>query len=123
MAPITWTNVTDHASELSVVSAAAQTDILAVANTTFNPAEFVDETSVKLKLARIYYAAHFGTLEKEKSGGAAAGTVIAESAGGLSRNYASAASIVSSSGFDQTPYGRLLIVLIRSLPSRAPRTI
>lgn len=126
MADITWINVVDHAKKLAdpAVDTDAQADILADANATFKVTEFPGgESGAKLKLARIYYAAHFGTTIQEGGGGAAAGTVVAETAGGLSRSYASAASIASSSGFDQTPYGRLLLTLIRSLPSRAAATL
>lgn len=104
MADIDWTNVTNFAPELSTVSAGAQADILALVNTAFAVAEFDGEDGPVTKLARIYYAAHLGTLV---GSGAAGGLVASESAGGLSRSYVAGGS-TTSGDLAMTAYGRLL---------------
>lgn len=121
MADITWTNVTDHVATLSTVGAAAQADILAVVNATFDTEVFDGETGPTTKLARIYLAAHMATLETQGgSGGGVVGPVVSESAGRLSRSYSVTAAMNGADGdLELTRYGRLLRQLIRATPARA----
>ena len=118
MAAITWQQVVDFASEAADVPAAAQTAILAHVNTTLDVTLFADgESDPQLTLTRIYLAAHFaaGAVPGTGSGGPA-GTVTSESAGGLSRSYGSAgagSSVLSSSLWGSTEYGRKAAALIR----------
>ena len=115
MAAITWADViATPAPELSTVPVAAQDSILAYVNGLFALDLWGGEGSVELDRARRYMAAHFGTFELPGSGGGgAAGPVISESAGGLSRAYAN----LFSSGGDQllgtTTYGRMYQLLVR----------
>lgn len=116
MAPITWADVTAIAPEVTSVSLAAQADILAYVNTEFNAAEWGGEDSIRLRLGRIYLAAHFGVTTTQGGGGA--GPVVSESAGGLSRSYAQA----STSGA-RTGYQDMFLELLRRLPARCPIVI
>jgi hypothetical protein len=109
MASITWTDVTNHAAELASVSAGAQTDILAHVNTALNVTLFGDETSARLKLARIYLAAHLGTMANL---GGVSGPVSSESAGGLAMSYAVA---MTRSNLGITSYGRAYLATLPSV--------
>lgn len=122
MAAITWAAVEDLAPELSTVNADAQTEILNFVNDAFDPAALGGEASYRLRMARIYYAAHFGTVTAQGSSGAA-GPVIGESAGGLSRQYASFSPAGSDPLLDSTPYGKQLRLIIRNSPARGPLVI
>lgn len=118
MASITWDNVTAFAPELSTVDAAAQTDILAHANAAFYVDAFDGEDGPALKLVRIFYAAHLGTMTGT---GAAGGVVTSESAGGLSRSYA----VGAGAGFDDlnlTAYGKTVRGMMRRYAG-GPRVI
>lgn len=115
MASITWTDVTDHVAAMSSVGTNARTNILAHVNTCLVVDEFGGESAAKLKLARIYLAAHFGEVELSRGAG---GTVISESAGGLSRTYAAPFQATSELGL--TAWGRQFLALVRTSPSRAP---
>lgn len=59
-----WTDVVSLAPELTKVSNAGQGTILAYVNTALDVCQFgkLGEDSPKLKLARIYLAAHLGSL-------------------------------------------------------------
>ena len=124
MASIVWDDVADWDSTLaSGVSTDAQTIILANANSVFNVTEFIDgETDSKLKLCRVLYAAHLGTLSKRASAGSGiAGVVASQSAGGLSRSYTT--PDIARSEYGTTSHGQLLLTLLRSSPARAPRVV
>lgn len=116
MAVITWAMVVNHASELSAIGVDAQNDILAHVNTTLKPSVFGGEESGKLKLARIYLAAHFGTIEKAR--GSVVGPVVSSSAGGLSRSFAVVQG--SSNDYDSTPYGKQYAALLKTTLARLP---
>lgn len=121
MADITWTHVEDHAPELSGVSSAAQTDILAHVNVTLVVADFGGEDAAKLKLARVYLAAHFGTFALPDVVGTA-GSVTSEKAGDLSREYGTEtlALAFASSEYGSTVHGQMFLALVRTTPARAP---
>ena len=121
MAVITWVDVTNHAAELSAVVVAAQTDVLAHVNTALAVAVFGGEAAAKTKLARIYLAAHLGTLSLPSSSGAASGAVIEEKVGDISRKYADASSgTTAGSGLDATVYGLQFKALARTTVARFP---
>lgn len=113
MADITWTNVTDHAAELSTVGSAARVDILAYVNDALAPGAFGGSSSNAYKLARIYLAAHLGLTSRPGTSGNQAGPVTSESAGGLSRSYAQLASAASDDSASTTRYGREYLALCR----------
>lgn len=118
MASITWADVLTMAPELSTVSAGGQTSILAYVNGALNVDEFVDgEDGAQLKLARIYLAAHLGTLALPDVSGASSSIVTSESAGPLSRSYA---QLSTSEAQSLTSYGSFFSELIRRTPARAP---
>lgn len=110
MAAITWSDVTAHASDLTAVSAGAQTDALAYVNEMVDPDKLGGETSSRYHLARIYLAAHFGTVSL-KNGTPPAGPVTSESVGDISRSY----GISAGAGEDiaSTGWGREYLALVR----------
>ena len=114
---IIWSDVTGLAAELAGVSVVAQAAILAHVNTALNVNEWGGEGSAKLRLARIYLAAHQGATSSRGASGAT-GPVVSESADGLSRSYATSAA--AASVFGSTPYGQAFIDLARSTPARGP---
>jgi hypothetical protein len=121
MADITWSDVEDHAAELSSVSAGAQTNILAFVNATLDVTCVggdAGEDSPRVKLARVYLAAHLGTLALPGGAGGAGGPLTAESLGDEARSYGS---------FDMDPaylamtgYGALYLSMIRTSAARSP---
>lgn len=113
MADITWTHVTNFAAELADVATDARTDILAHVNTCLDVATLGGEDSALVKLARIYLAAHMGTLARPASTGEVAGPVTSESAGALARSYGSIAELSSGALYGSTEYGREFSRLVR----------
>jgi hypothetical protein len=108
------------APELSTVPTAAQDFILEYVNQALVVDIFGGEGSPKLRLARIYLAAHYGSLFGS-GGSGAAGPVTSESAGGLSRSYGFASSFVfNDDALGSTVYGRNYLGLVRTSPARAP---
>ena len=121
MASIVWADVTAHPgtpSEFSAVSPQAQADILALVNRALPPAEWGEEDHPRLRLGRIFLAAHYASLELRRSTGPA-GPVVSESAGGLSRSYAQPGGLHVFYG--ATPYGLAFQALCASGPARGPR--
>lgn len=120
MAAITWPDVVAIAPELASLSVTAQTLILDHVNTALNVSVFGGEASPKLRLARVFLAAHYGTVAT--TGGAVlAGPVTAESAGGLSRSYATTFATDAFGGpWGSTAYGQSFAALLRSSPARLP---
>jgi len=119
VAAIDWDDVEAFDSALAAVDAAAQTDILAHVNTALEAGSFRNgEADARLRLARIYLAAHFAQSALTGSTGTG-GPVKREQAGPLEIEYASAATGV---GLDETAAGRRYKELIRGLAVfRAPR--
>ncbi len=122
MASITWTDVTNHAADLSTVTTAAQTDILAHVNTVLNVEMFGGETAPMLKLARVYLAAHYGAVWGQGAAGAA-GPVVSEGMGGLQRSYAWSAMTGDPDSLSSTAYGKAFRSLVRSTLARMPMVI
>lgn len=125
MAAITWDNVLDYAAELSTVDADQQTDILAYVNDeALDPDMFGDEEGYTFKMVRIFLAAHMATVLKNGTAGSgAAGPVIGESAGGLSRQYANLATLGADALLDTTTYGREYRRMVRRSLCRVPYVI
>lgn len=120
MTAITWSDVTNKAAELADVAVDAQTDYLALANTFLNVSMLDGEDGPRTKLARIYLAAHFATLDRLR-GTSIAGPVVSESRGGLSRSYANLTQMSLASGlFGQTTYGQNYATLVRTSRARWP---
>lgn len=119
MASIVWADVTAIAPTLSTVGAAAQALYLAFANEAIDIRLFNNgETDNRLKLARIYLAAHYassGVLADASGGAGVAGPVTAEAAGTLSRSYASMTASATDSGFASTEWGRLYRLIMRPM--------
>jgi hypothetical protein len=115
MAAIDWDDVTAHAAELSSIATIAQDDILAYVSDVHDVSVFVDgEDDVALRLARIYLAAHLGSLTPSSTAG---GLVKSSSAGGLSRSYG---PFASADGLKSTIYGLRYLDIIEGTPARAP---
>lgn len=120
MAAIVWSDVTDLASNLSSVSSGARTVILAEVNTCFNTTYFVGgEDSEKLKLCRIYYAAHLATVAAQGASGAA-GPVTHEMIDRLQRSYSTPAGGIVFDGIDSTSFGKALRALLKTTKARGP---
>ena len=109
MAAITWANVVDFDSGLSGVDADAQTAILAFVNVEHDVDAFDGEDGPKLKLVRIYLAAHLG--RTIGAAGAATGLVTSASAGGLSVSYGSFST--SAEALGTTGWGNLYLALVK----------
>ena len=118
MAAITWTNVTDHAAELSTVAAQVQTDILAYVNSVVQVAHIDGETGPKTKLVRIYLAAHFGALNLTSSTGVS-GAVTSKKEGDVAATYANT-SALAAAPHGATTYGQMYLLLIGTTALRAP---
>lgn len=114
MAAITWTDVTDVAKELTTVSVGAQTAILLLVNDFLDVGTWGGEDSQKLKMGRVFLAAHIATLSAKRKG--KAGTVSSEAAGGLSRSYQ---SLATATALSLTSYGDLYTMLAKSTAARA----
>ena len=125
MAAITWNDVVAHVSGLTgaAVSTTAQADILSLVNTTLNVTGWGGETSPRLKLARVYLAAHYGTLAAEGAFGPA-GPAKEEEVGDLRVVYAVPALTGGDPLLDTTAFGRAYRALARNTPKlRAPCVI
>jgi len=117
--PITWTDVTDLIPDMVDVEVPAQDAILDWVNSFLNPAMFTEKN---LKKARIYLAAHVGTFSLP-GGSDMMGPVTSESVGGISRTYSDIAAATNGDGFDQTTFGTLYVMLLRTSKARLPRVI
>lgn len=128
MAAIIWTDVTAVAPALSTLAVGAQTDILAYVNEeALDSGCLGGDDGFTYRLARIYLAAHFGTISQAASLANGAEGVNSETSGGNSitygngnyeRNY-----LVIGDRMASTPYGSAYLNLIRSSPYRGPLVI
>lgn len=119
MADITWTDVTNAASALSVVNADFQTLILSLVNGTgLDASQFRDgESGDELKFARIYLAAHLGQLSSTL--GATSGVVESEKMGDLARTFRTATT-TNPEIVESTTWGQLYLLFIRRGFARLP---
>lgn len=118
MAAITWTDVSTHASSLVDLDVLIQTDILAFVNEELNCAAFGGEDSAKTRLARIYLAAHLGTVSLLALTGSS-GPVTSETEGSVSRSYGDGSSAFASI-YGTTSWGQLYLSLLRSSTAALP---
>lgn len=109
MADITWQDVVDVAPKLANYSAGGQLKILALVNQDLSPADFGGVDDPRFTLARVYLAAHLGTLSRF-----AFGVITGESEGGVSRSYA----IPPWANLRQTVFGQAYCDLL--VAARAP---
>ena len=121
MSAIAWSDVTGTFPTdtlLLNLPVAAQTDILSFVNTELAVAFFGGD-GIKLRLARIYFAAHVGFTEALRgAAGTVVGPLIGESAGGLSRSYATGIAGIRATSHASTGYGQLFDDLVRSSAMR-----
>ena len=82
--------------------------------------EWGGESSAKLRLARTYLAAHFGTMSLR--GDTATGPAASKSAGPISISYGTAMG-GGSNLYANTNAGLMFLSLVQSLPARAPMVI
>lgn len=123
--PIVWADVVGLAPELASLTTTAQNTILAYANVALAESQFKldpgSSISSSLKMARIYLAAHLGTITRWQ-GSAIAGPLIAESDGRLSRQYAVIPQNIGNT-FASTSYGVMLGFLINTSKARMPAAL
>ena len=122
MADITWSDVTGMFPTdqiLAGLGVPAQDLILGRVNKRLSASYFGGKDDERFTLARIYLAAHMGVMGA-LGHGAAAGPVIAETEGGVSRSYAVMGLIAGQ--HSSTSYGRLFDDLVRSMPGRVGLT-
>lgn len=110
MSQISWSDVVAFAPSLVNAPLTVQTSILAYVN--LFPAGFWgngDDDAPKLRLARIYYAAHAELFRRRQAG--AAGEIASESVGvdSLSTSYFSAATLESA--LQSTSFGQQFLQL------------
>ena len=120
MAAIIFADVLAFAPELESLAPAAQVMILEHVNADLDVDQFDGEDGPTTKLARVYLAAHMGTLARPGRG-AAAGPVASQSAGGLSKSYATMAGDYAA--FSTTMFGRQYLELARCSFARLPVVI
>lgn len=114
MAAVAWTDVAGFFPSLADVGEDQQDDILAWVNTALDVSLFGGEDGPKLRLARIYLAAHHGELALP---GSELGDVASETIGGDSISV----SYAASSGGDslaQTVGGDLYLQLVKTSAAR-----
>ncbi len=117
---IVWADVLGIAPELSTISDAGRVPILWYVNQMTNAG--VDPggglASPTLRLARIFLAAHYGTVSKR--GGGPAGPVTSESAGGLRRSYGLIAAPTGTYGLGSTTYGLAYLSVLSMSDAHGP---
>lgn len=118
MADIAWSDVVNHAAELSTVDATVQTEILAYVNSVIQVALIDNEAGPKTKLVRIYLAAHFATANASASSGTG-GTISSKKEGDVAVTYAVPSSATAGTP-DATAYGSMYLRLIGTTALRAP---
>ena len=116
MAAITWADVVAFDATLALIDATVGAMWAALSNEMVNVVNFGGEASVRLKMARILFAAHGATMASIV--GTGGGPVTSEQLGDESRTYASAMS-ASGSGLTATGFGLALKSLIHASPARA----
>lgn len=121
---IVWADVVEIAPELSTVTLAVQTTVLAVISETVSPESFCGSDTALYKLAASNLAAHYATTLKNAndSAGNQQGPIASESIGGLSVSYGDGfgasrgATANSRAGYETTGYGAAYLMLLRTSP-------
>jgi hypothetical protein len=114
MSAIEWSDVVALSADFADVSPGRQSDILSLVNSTLTVAMFSEE---KLRMARIYLAAHHATPDLQGAVGAS-GPVISETVGPLTTAYAGGG--VSLANLETTSYGKLYLSIVRTSLARLP---
>ena len=116
MADITWSNVTDHAAELSTVPYRQRLDLLTYVNSVLQVSLIDGEDGPKTKLTRIYLAAHMATAGAGASTGDD-GPITSKKEGDVAITYAVP---TTANAPDATAYGNMYLRLINTSALRAP---
>ncbi len=121
MTAIIKQDVLEFAPELTTIRDPAWAAILAFVNS-FGPAG-IDATggeeSPLLRLARIYLAAHYGSVAKRSKSGAA-GPVTSEAAGAVRRSYGLVALAANDAGFGSTVWGQQFLTILSMSDAHGP---
>lgn len=122
MAAVTWADLVSVVAAMSAADPIVQADILALVNVGFPalPEVFDGESGIKTRLARIYIALHFASLPGAGDQ-RAAGAVLSESRGGLSRSYQGPAQAGGDTVWNDTQWGRRYLQLLRGSRAVWPR--
>lgn len=120
MAVIVKADVLAFAPELSTLTDAAWADVLAYVNT-FDISH-TGEDAQTVRMARIFFAAHMGTMDKRASS-SSAGPVTSESAGGVRRSYGLLASFSGANSLSSTRYGQLYADLLSMSLANGPMLV
>lgn len=121
MEDIIQSNVTALAPELAgtVLSDQAWVDILAYVNQ-FNLT--TTDSDIDRRLARIYLAAHIGSVNK-RAASASSGPIVSESVGGVRRSYGQLSTATSASSLSSTRYGQLYSDLLGASGAGGPMLV
>lgn len=122
MAAITWTQVTAFAPTLggSTLSSTARDAILAWVNgKAIDVNAFDGEDGATTLLARVYLAAHAGTICRIGDAGAG-GPIISRTAGGVSVTYATPAGGIVFDSLDSTQFGKMFRQLCKTSLGTGP---
>lgn len=120
---IEWQDVISMrgAANLSAIDTDIANEILGYVNGYFKVSEWGGESSSRLRLARLYLAAHNASLVYQGVA-SSGGTVILESVGGVTRQYASFSPMGSDPLLDSTTWGKLLRQLGKTV-ARGPQVL
>lgn len=119
MAAIEWSTVVAFVPRLSTLDSEAQDAILAWANAALNVDAFDGEDGATTRMARIYLAAHAGTMARQGSSGAG-GPLTMRSVDGITEQWATPAGGVVFDSLDSTPYGKMYRQLVGMSSARGP---
>lgn len=106
---ITWADVSTFAPEVASVPSARQTQILAMVDRQVNATAWGDAAVD----GALHLAAHYGVMSLRGSS-SAAGPVVSESVGPVSRSFAAPSSGGGGDGLEATSYGREYMRLSRT---------
>jgi hypothetical protein len=117
---VVMADVLAFAPELRCLSTPFWADALAYVNE-MDLSGSIGESPQVARVARIYLAAHLGTISK-RAGSGAAGPVTDESAGNVHRSYA-AATMATAYALGATMYGQQYLALTEMSLAAAPLVI
>lgn len=114
-------DVLEFAPELSKIKDGAWAAILAFVNSFTSLGIDIGggEQSSLLRLARIFLAAHYGTVSRRSPSGAA-GPTTSEAAGAVRRSYGLVALAANDAGFGSTGWGQQLLCLLSMSDAHGP---
>lgn len=110
MTAIVQADVTAFAPELATkLGASAWTDVLLYVNEL--DLTYLTETDQVTRMARIYLAAHIGTMSW-RGGSAAAGPLTGEAVGGVRRSYGLISMMTTQTALGSTRYGQMYLDIL-----------